>query len=124
MAVSRNTRQKELIFKEINNINNFFNADEAYEKVNKKDNRIGIATVYRVLRNLREKNFLHHYTCNRKIIYSKDNKIHGHFTCQKCGNVIHINLKKLDFLRNNVKGEICHFQIDVEGVCGECLNRE
>ena len=119
MVINRNTRQKEIIIKEVNNLNQFFNANELYEKVNKKDSKIGIATVYRILRDLRKRNILHSYICNRKTIYSKDDRSHCHFTCQKCGKISHLSIKSLNFLENTNKS-ICHFQIDVEGVCESC----
>ena len=120
MKASRNTKQKELISSEIKSFDRFFNADELYDKVKKKDKKIGIATVYRVLRDLKGKSKLCSYVCNRKLIYSKDKKIHCHFICEKCGKMDHIVLDKLDFLKKNVEGELCHVQIDVSGVCKKC----
>lgn len=74
--ISRNTRQKEIIIREVNNIDTFFNSRELYDKVKKIDRKIGVATVYRILNNLKKKNLLHSYLCDRKTIYSNDKNNH------------------------------------------------
>jgi len=119
----RQTRQKELIEQEIASFSSFFNAEELYDKVSKKNKSIGIATIYRFLNNLVKIGEIHSYTCDRKTIYSNSRKNHCHFTCEKCGEVKHIDIRKLDFLKKEIKGEICHFQIDVTGKCEKCLNK-
>ena len=118
--MKRTTKQRQLIEKETTNFNSFFNAEELYKKVVKKNPKIGIATVYRFLNDLAKSGEIHSYTCDRRTIYSNSRKNHCHFRCEKCGNIKHIELKKLDFLQKQVKGEICHFQIDITGICEEC----
>ena len=119
----RNTIQKELIKKEIKLFHSFFNAEELYLQVSKKDSKIGVATVYRFLKKLAEDGKIHTYLCDRKTIYSSNIKSHCHFICKKCGDVEHINLKKVDFLQKGVKGDICHFQIDISGICEQCKTK-
>ena len=115
--------QKNLIEKEINLFQSFFNAEELYERVAKKNSKIGIATIYRFLKKRSKEGKIHTYSCNRKTIYSSNIKNHCHFTCKNCGDVKHINLKKIDFLNNEVKGSICHFQIDINGICEQCKTK-
>ncbi len=119
---SRRTKQKELIQSEILNFDSFFTADELYEKIKEKDHNIGIATVYRFLKNLRRKKELHSYICNRKMIYSREKNNHCHFICQRCNQIIHFSIDKIDFLKTKINGDVCHFQIDVHGVCEVCLH--
>ena len=118
---SRKTKQKELIESEIKTFTSLFTADELFDKIKKKDNTIGIATVYRLLKDLRKKKELHSYVCERKMIYSREKNNHCHFICQKCDQITHFNIEKIDFLKSKIKGEICHFQIDVHGICDQCL---
>ena len=82
-----------------------------------------MATVYRFLKKLSKEGKIHKYLCNRKTIYSSNIKSHCHFICETCGDVKHINLKKLDFLNKEVKGNICHFQIDISGICEQCKTK-
>jgi len=122
---SRKTRQKELIKEEMEKFSSFFTAEELFKKVKNKDKKLGIATVYRFLKELREKNLLHSYSCDRKIAYSKENNSHCHFICQKCKQVTHFDIKTIDFLKNKFKGSsICHFQVDVHGLCNKCANKK
>jgi Fur family zinc uptake transcriptional regulator len=117
---SRNTRQKEILANLVKNFNSFFNAEDLFELAVKKDKSIGIATVYRFLKELRGRGKVHSYSCDRKTIYSIDKRSHCHFFCEKCGEVDHIDIKSLDFFEKKFKGKICHFQIDVSGVCEKC----
>jgi len=122
MRKSRQTKQKSLLEKELSNLDSFFTAEDLHNKA--KNNNIGMATVYRLLRELKNKGRLHSYICDRKSIYSKSKSNHCHFTCQKCGKVVHMKIDSLDFLKKNIYGEICHFQIDVEGICEGCQNKK
>lgn len=121
---ARNTRQKELLDEEVNKFGAFFSAEELLSKAKKKDEKIGIATVYRFLKGLSDKRKIHSYTCCRKTIYSVDKRSHCHFICEKCGKVSHIDVSSIDFIKDRIKGSICHFQIDVTGICDDCKKKE
>ncbi|MEK6910965.1 MAG: transcriptional repressor [Nanoarchaeota archaeon] len=118
--LSRNTIQKQIIRKEIENQPSFFTGEDLFKKIKIKNPEIGIATIYRFLKELRNKREIHHYLCNRKTLYSLSKKNHCHFICEKCGKTEHIDIDKIDFLKNNISGEICHFQIDITGICDKC----
>ncbi|MFT4326142.1 MAG: Fur family transcriptional regulator [Candidatus Woesearchaeota archaeon] len=117
--VSRNTKQKELIKQEIDRVSSFFNAEDIYEKVHKKDASIGMATIYRYLKDAKEKGDLYSYLCNRKTIYSKGKKSHCHFECEKTGKVFHFEIDNIDFLKDKIPGTISSFQLEVKGVCNK-----
>lgn len=116
MEKKRNTKQKQIISEEIEKINTIFSAEELLMKVNKRDSKIGIATIYRFLKNYRG---FHSFICDRKKVYGRKNN-HCHFTCQKCGGVQHFEIDKLDFIKGKFEGNVCHFQIDVFGLCKKC----
>ncbi len=114
----RNTWQKETIRKEIDKKESFFTAEDIFRDL--KDNGIGIATIYRFLTEEKRRQRLHSYICNRKAVYSKEKDNHCHCICQKCGQMFHFDIDKIDFLKNKIKGSICHFQVDVTGICDRC----
>ncbi len=118
--VSRSTSQKKIITAEVQKMRSFFDAEDLFRKVQKKDDKIGIATVYRQLRAMVEQGKLHSYMCKRKTVYTVDITNHCHFSCEQCGKTVHLDIKKLDFLEKVISGDICHFQIDVTGVCQGC----
>jgi Fur family transcriptional regulator, ferric uptake regulator len=120
VAKSRNTRQKEAIAKEADNLSGMFDAESLYEKVRKRHKDIGIATVYRYLKEQKDKGELYSYICDRRTIYSKGRTSHCHFICEKTGKTIHFDVDSLDFLKNKIPGTITSFQIEVRGVCDDC----
>jgi len=123
MVQNRNTRQKSIIEEEATKFDSFFTADELFEMVRKRDPNIGIATVYRYLRDTGCNGELHTYYCDRRTIYSINDDSHCHFRCTQCDTVSHISIKKIDFMQKGVKGRICHFQIDIYGICEDCLGK-
>ena len=125
MKKIRETKQKQILDLEINKISSFFTAEDLLGRIKKntkEKNRksIGIATVYRFLKELKKNRKIHSYICARKTIYSRNKSSHCHFICEKCGKVEHIKVDSLDFINKKINGSICHFQIDVQGVCKDC----
>jgi len=120
---SRNTKQKELIEQIVSSMNSFFTAEDIHKIAKKKDDKIGIATVYRFLNSLKNENKLYSYICDRKTLYSKEKNSHCHYTCEKTGRVIHFEIDNIDFLKKvkeKIPGSITSFQLEVRGVCDKC----
>jgi Fe2+ or Zn2+ uptake regulation protein len=118
------TKQKRGIQACIEQCDTFFSAEELYGVITKKYSKLGIASVYRYLKQAEKKGELHAYVCDRRKIYSTSKKDHCHFTCERCSMVRHIHPKKLDFLKNEIDGTICHVQIDIVGVCSRCQSHQ
>lgn len=116
--LSRETKQKNLIKNEFDKINSLFTAEDLHLKLENKG--IGIATVYRFLKEPRNSGKLFVYNCDRRMLYSKEKISHCHFLCQKCNKIFHINIDSFDFLKKKIKGDIHQFQIDVKGICENC----
>ena len=120
MKQTRSTRQKELIENKLRRMKNLFTVEDLHSEIKKEDSKIGIATIYRFMKETATKKRIHSYECNRRKIYSFESNNHCHFICEKCGKIEHFNVSKLDFLKTSVKGDICHFQINVYGLCEKC----
>lgn len=118
---TRNTRQKALIDSGTEYSESFFTAEELLAKTRGKERKIGIATIYRFLKEAENEGKLHSYLCGRRRVYSKEESSHCHFTCSKCGKGEHFKLRDISQIKASVEGKICHFQIDVAGVCKKCL---
>jgi len=119
MTKTRQTRQKEILNKEIKKLNKFFSAEELLEKTQKFDKKISIATVYRHLKKLRETNQIYPYSCAGKNVYSNNSKSHCHFKCLKTGKIIHFEIDNIDFIKDKIPGEIESFQLEVKGILKE-----
>jgi Fur family ferric uptake transcriptional regulator len=123
MKQSRKTKQKELMEKLLNSMNVFFSAEDFFKIVQKKDSQIGIATVYRFLNDLKKKNKIHLYTCDRRTLYSREKNSHCHYICEKTGKIIHFDIDSLDFLKkikDKIPGTITSFQLEIRGTCEKC----
>ncbi|MDP3728028.1 MAG: transcriptional repressor [bacterium] len=120
MKQTRATKQKAILEEELKNKKTFFSAEEFHVSIKKKHPKIGIATIYRFLSEQVKQNTLHSYTCNRRALFSLQNKTHAHFYCENCHTEKHIEIKNLDFLQEEIPGKICHFQIDIKGICKKC----
>lgn len=121
MVLSRNTKQKALIEAEFQKFSTFFTAEDLFQQVKKIDSTVGIATIYRFLNHCRQKNQLHSYLSGRKTVYAKEKNNFCSFACHNCGKTFNFDIETIDFLKKKIKGNICHFQIDVHGLCQECL---
>lgn len=117
---SRQTKQKELLEKTLNGMKGFFTAEEFFAKSKIQNQGIGIATIYRYLAEQEKIHTLHTYVCNRKKVYSRHSNNHCHFICETCGARKHIAITHIDALRAQITGDICHFQIDIYGICATC----
>lgn len=124
MAISRNTRQKSIVEGASLKFKGVFTAEELYDQIKREYPNIGIATVYRNLKELSKKRILHNYSCGKSTIYSMKHMNHTHFICEKCSQKIHFDLKKLDLLKEKLPGKACHIQIDVHGTCNDCLKKK
>ncbi len=121
--MSRETKQKQIITEVVDKAQGFFSAEDIFNSVKKQDTRIGVATVYRFLKEFRKKNKLYPYICDRRMLYSKEKKSHCHYVCEKTGKIIHFELDNLDFLkhiRSKIPGTINSFQLEIRGICKDC----
>ena len=113
--ISRQTKQKEIISNKLKEFKGFFSAKELHTEAKKEDEKIGIATIYRFLKEEVEKQNLHTYMCGRKSVYSK-NKTHCHFVDEKTGKITHFQVDSLDFLKGQNIKEITSVHIEVKGL--------
>ncbi len=120
MVDRRSTRQKKSLQAELDRIDTFFTAEELHKRAMKKDNQVGIATIYRFLNELKKEGRLYSYLCGRRTVYSKENRSHCHFVCERTGKIIHFDIDSLDFLKDKIPGDIKSFQLEVRGYCKDC----
>jgi len=123
MARSRKTRQMEDLEEILTKMEPFFTADNIFEKINDKKQNIGIATIYRFLKQKAELGELHSYRCDGKTIYSLEKLNHSHFICKQCGRTTHFIINDISSIHKAIKGKMCHFQLDAYGICESCLRR-
>lgn len=117
----RNTKQKDLILKIINNSCIHPNANEVYELARVELPHISLGTVYRILNNLTEKGKIRTIQTNNNIHrYDNVNIKHDHFVCIRCGEVEDVNKifdKEIKIINNN---KVLDCDITYKGICNKC----
>jgi len=116
--ITRITKQKKLLNEAIESLKNFFTAEDILKKVEK--DQIGMATIYRFLKEKRKNGELFAYTCDNRLTYSAEKKSHCHYICEETGEIIHFDVDSLDFLKDKIPGDIKSFHIEVRGTCKKC----
>ena len=120
MTLTRATRQKNILQETVRTFKEFFTVEQLFEKAKKKDAKISLATTYRYLNKQQKGGTLHAFNCNKRSIYSKDKTSHAHYICQSCQEVTHFSLKDFKIPGEILPGSICHFQLNIHGVCESC----
>lgn len=117
----RNTKQKDLILKIINNSCTHPNANEIYEKARMEIPNISLGTVYRILNSLLEKGKIRTIQTTDNIHrYDNVNWKHDHFICIKCGmveDVEKVSSREINTINNN---QVLDCDITYKGICKKC----
>lgn len=124
--MERSTSQKEIIFKFLEKTKNHPSAEKVYLEVRKKILKISRATVYRNLKDLRDKGKIQEIS-SEVSHYDGDTSSHAHFICQKCNRIFDV----FDICRGcsvlkkkKVKvGKINNFKIYLYGYCRNCQKK-
>lgn len=117
------TCQKKIILDYLKSIKTHPSAEEIFQEIKKKLPRISRSTVYRILKNLKEKGEILEIPGE----FSRfDGNIfpHAHFICQKCKKIFDVfntNLKFKIIKQKKLRvGKIKNYQIYFYGICKKC----
>ncbi len=119
----RLTNQKKVIFDYLKSTKIHPSAIEIYRKVRKKLPRISLGTVYRILKNLKEKGEILEIPAEVSH-YDGDISPHLHFICEKCKKILDVKEKCNLLGHKKLKiGEIKNYQIYFYGICKKCKRK-
>ncbi len=124
----RNTIQKELVLKAVNELKRHVTADEVYDFIKKDYPTIGKGTVYRNLGVLVEEGLV------RKVEipdgpdrFDFTLKNHYHVRCVKCGEVFDVDMDVITDLEDRIRDthgmEFLSYDISFKGVCPACREK-
>lgn len=125
----RNTIQKELVLKTVQELKRHLTADEVYEFIKKSHPRIGKGTVYRNLGILAEEGAI------RKVEvpdgpdrFDFTLKNHYHVRCVKCGEISDVDMEEISDLQDRIHDthgiEFLNYDIFFKGICPVCRAKE
>jgi len=83
------------------------------------DNTYNKTSVYRRLEKLLNTGSLKKIESDSKSLYEINKTMHAHFKCNKCHNISCIDIE--NNLSFNIKGKILDIDINIKGICTECL---
>ncbi len=102
------------------------NIDEVYEVTKKRQSTISLATVYKNITALLEKNLLKEVALNNfKSKYEISKHSHSHLVCKECGSVVDVDLN--DSICQSSKAmakdnlfDFKELELNIYGVCSKC----
>lgn len=117
------TCQKKIILDYLKSVKTHPSAEEIFQEIKKKLPRISRSTVYRILKNLKEKEEILEIP-GEFSRFDGNTFPHAHFICQKCKrifDVFNINLKFKIIKQKKLRvGKIKNYQIYFYGICKKC----
>lgn len=126
--VERSTRQQIAILDALEDIDDFRSAQEIHLLLTKKKLKVGLATVYRTLQKMTDKEEIDSIrNVEGEILYrhcGQNEGHHHHLICRKCSMTITVEGPALEnwtekIARENGFKEVSH-KVDIFGVCKKC----
>lgn len=119
----KNTKQKKVILKIINNSSNHLDAYQVYSEARKEISNISLGTVYRNLKCLEEEKLIKVLMVNGIKHYDK-NTLHNHFVCLKCFKIIDIFDLEFIHLKKYQDNVVTDYEIVLKGICKNCQKED
>ncbi|MDA2993167.1 MAG: transcriptional repressor [Actinomycetota bacterium] len=129
--VERSTRQQSSILEALYGIDEFKSAQEIHALLAKKKLKVGLATVYRTLQKMAEKEDIDAIKSTEgETLYrhcGQNDGHHHHLICNKCGLTITVEGPAIEnwtekVAKENGFSEVSH-KVDIFGVCKGCRRK-
>jgi Fur family ferric uptake transcriptional regulator len=129
--VARSTRQQSAILGVLYGIDEFKSAQEIHALLTKKKLKVGLATVYRTLQKMAEKEDIDAIkSINGETLYrhcGQNDGQHHHLICSKCGLTITVEGPAIEnwtekVAKENGFSEVSH-KVDIFGLCKSCKKK-
>ena len=125
MTMQKKSKQREAIIKVLRNTSAHPSAEWIYEKVKKAIPNIGLATVYRNLRLLKEAGEVSEmHVFNDTARFDGNTNVHYHFYCDGCGKILDLDepidttIQARIARRTGLK--VTRHQLELGGLCLDC----
>ena len=125
MAVQKKSKQREAIVKVLKSTSAHPSAEWIYEKVKKEIPNIGLATVYRNLRLLKEVGEVSEmHASNDTGRFDGNTKVHYHFYCDGCGKILDLD-EPIDStieirIARRTGLKVTRHHLELGGLCLDC----
>ncbi len=121
----RMTSQKKIIMDYLAGVKTHPTAQQVYDDVKKQLPQISLATVYRILKNFRDKGQVLEIQEGQTAHYDADTSNHVHFVCDRCAKIYDIHHADcIPEIKCTKVGKIRRYNLYVYGECKQCSNRK
>lgn len=105
---------------------NHFTAEDVYSNVREKEPTITLATVYNILKALKESGNINSFEVNGKTWFETNVQFHGNLVCDQCGSIMDIEVEPEKFMELSSRGSyrITAANLVMRGLCPECNKHE
>ena len=121
------TRQRRLIARAFFATNTHISAEALYRRVSGRDRRIGLVTVYRTLKLLKEAGLAHErqFGEGRALFeHASSERHHDHMICTECGKITEFENCEIEALQEQVARRfgfnLRYHKLELYGFCREC----
>ena len=123
----KNTKQREVILETFLKCRGHISAEELYQKVQKRDTSVGLATVYRTLNLLCQANVAQQRQFGDGLARYEivaDYQHHDHLICTRCGEIVEFSNCNIERLQEKVAEEhqfaMYTHKLEIYGLCKDC----
>jgi Fur family transcriptional regulator, ferric uptake regulator len=127
----KSTRQRDEIVRVFMESDSHLSVDELYQKVRRKNPRIGYATVYRTLRLMAKSGLASSRQFGdgmARFEHQTQGEHHDHLICMSCGKIFEFESAPIEALQYHIalqKGfRIFDHKLELYGTCSQCASQE
>jgi Fur family transcriptional regulator, peroxide stress response regulator len=125
MGTNRKSKQREAIMKVLRDTSSHPSAEWIYEQVKKEMPKIGLATVYRNLRLLKEAGEVREmHTSDDTARFDGNTSMHYHFCCDRCGKILDLDEPIDATIETRVARKtglkVTRHHLELGGLCLDC----
>jgi len=126
----KNTREREMILRELELRKAHFNAEELYDGLRHKGVKVSRPTIYRTLKLLETFHLVKRFNILNNCCYYEfagREQDHGHLICEQCGKILDFSCRSLESLKAEMTKykdfEMDYICIQVFGLCKNCQKK-
>jgi Fur family transcriptional regulator, peroxide stress response regulator len=128
-VMNRRSKQREAIVRVLRSTSSHPSAEWIYEEVKKEIPNIGLATVYRNLRLLKEAGEVYEMHASNDIArFDGNTGMHYHFYCDGCGRILDLDEPVDTTIQTRVARrtglKVTRHNLELGGLCLDCQKRE
>lgn len=124
------SKQREQILDVFLKMEKHLTIDDLYQRVKKKNPKIGLATVYRAMRIISDAGLAREVDFGdgvRRFEHEYGHRHHDHLVCLKCGRIIEVISPEIEKLQERLakkhKFTVVRHKMKIFGICSECKRR-